>query len=398
MSDPIQRPCPVCAGSKRRNVYTQRFLDGPICDQYEVVICLDCGAGFADGIPSQEKLDRYYADHTKYAYGHTGGVESIWDIKRFEATVGWLTPQLRTTSARILDIGCATGGLLSVFVRRGFSEVLGVDPSKECAAAALHLYKIKVRTATLHDLAGWTERFDLVLMVGVLEHLHNVREAVTVVRELLTADGLIYCAVPDVEGLADSHNAPFQQFSVEHLNFFSMESLSLLMGACGFQPVAKRCWSVEWREGVIEPIATGLFRRGPRETEAKDNVTGDAFKRYIEFSKKGDLRILKTINALWLSGEPILVWGTGTLTRRLLATTNLGSANIVAFVDSYRDPDKTTLANRPIWGPDRLPGRAERIVIGSIAFEREIVDTIRHKYRCSNELVLLMGPNYGKLA
>jgi len=204
------RPCPVCGGFERRVLHRQRFLEGPLGDGYDVVVCQACGAGFADGIPAQEELDRYYAEQSKYTYHHAGGAESPYDLKRFDAIVEQVTPHLPSRDVRILDVGCATGGLLSVFKQRGFANLLGADPSPACAEAARRLHGVEVRVVTLAQLAGWHERFDLVLMVGVLEHLREVQPAVRAVVDRLNPRGLFYGAVPDVEGLAVCRNAPYQ--------------------------------------------------------------------------------------------------------------------------------------------------------------------------------------------
>ena len=191
------RPCPVCGGVERRVLYRQRFRDGPLGDGYDVVVCRQCGAGFAEGIPSQEELDRYYAGQSKYTYDHAEGAESPYDFKRFETIADQLIPFLPSRETRILDVGCATGGLLSVFKQRGFGNVLGIDPSPACAPAARRLHGVEVRTATLAQLAGWQESFDLILLVGVLEHLRDVQPAVRTMAARLKAGGLLYCAQPD---------------------------------------------------------------------------------------------------------------------------------------------------------------------------------------------------------
>jgi len=196
--------------------------------------CVACGAAFADGIPDQAELDAYYAERSKYIYAHADGAESPFDFKRFEAIADQLEPHLSSKAARILDIGCATGGLLAVLQRRGYANVVGSDPAPACADAARRLHGIEVRTATLSEHAEWTERFDAVLLVGVLEHVREVRAAVRIAASLLRPGGLLYCAQPDVEGFAACVNAPYQQFSTEHVNFFSTASLHRLLAAAGF--------------------------------------------------------------------------------------------------------------------------------------------------------------------
>jgi SAM-dependent methyltransferase len=391
MNGQSPRPCPVCAGLDRLLLYKQRFVEGPLGDGYDVVVCRHCGAGFADGIPSQEEMDLYYSEQSKYAYDHSGGRESPWDFGRFETIVGQVAPRLKSANARILDIGCATGGLLSVFRRRGFQDVMGADPSPACSEAARRLHGVDVRVATLARVRDWGERFDLVLMVGVLEHLREVGEAVRIAFRLLAPGGLLYCAVPDVEGLALCPNAPYQQFSVEHVNFFSMRSLDRLMAGCAMTPVDSWRNTVEWREGAREPIAAGVYAPGPAPKPAFDAGTQPALERYLEASRQGDRELLSRIASLVVSHEPLLVWGAGTLARRLLAMSEFGKTNIVAFVDSNALLQGRLLAGRPILSPEQVGGRSERILICSYAFQTEITEMIRLRHGLPNQVVSLCG-------
>jgi SAM-dependent methyltransferase len=456
------RPCPVCGGFERRVLHRQRFLEGPLGDGYDVVVCRHCGAGFADGIPAQEELDRYYAEQSKYTYHHAGGAESPYDLKRFDAIVEQVTPHLPSRDARILDIGCATGGLLSVFKQRGFANLLGADPSPACAEAARRLHGVEVRTATLAQLAGWQESFDLILLVGVLEHLRDVQPAVRTAVDRLNPGGLFYGAVPDVEGLAACRNAPYQQFSVEHVNFFSEQSLGRLMAVCGLAP--RQTWRqmVEWREDITEPVLSGIYSLSPslphsftpshpsgevpgskfqvsriqppttavpqigssvpsaevpsskfqvprshpsspssalesslfpleseRLPPPPDHATAPALQRYLAKCGQEDLKLATAVEQLVKSREPVLVWGAGTLTRRLLASSRLAEANIVAFVDSDPSIQGHRLAGRDILSPAQIAGRRETIVVCSKAFEREIMRMIRDELRLSNQVILL---------
>jgi SAM-dependent methyltransferase len=421
-------------------LHRQRFRDGPLGDGYDVVVCRHCGAGFAEGIPLQEELDRYYAAQSKYTYDHAGGAESAYDFKRFEIIADQIIPFLRSREARILDVGCATGGLLSVFKRRGFGNVLGVDPSPACAQAARRLHGVEVRTATLAQLAGWQESFDLILLVGVLEHLRDVQPAVRTVAGRLKAGGLLYCAQPDVAAFADCVNAPYQQFSVEHVNFFSEVSLNRLLAACGLTPRQTWRWMMEWREGVTDSVVSGIYAAPPAAevSSAKfqvprghnaspssavrpslspssaagaaaklrrsedgspspspslslqiDRATAPALERYLAQCKAGDEKLLSVIERLVRSQEPVLIWGAGTLTRRLLESTRLSEANIVAFVDSNPGIQGRRLAGRDIISPAQIAGRRETIVVCSKAFEREIIETIRNQLRLPNKVITL---------
>jgi len=362
-----------------------------MCDGYDVVVCTHCGAGFADGIPSQGEMDSYYSDRSKYSHDFSDGTGSPWDLKRFEETADQIIPHLKSRDSRILDIGCATGGLLSIFARRGFTNAIGVDPSPACAAMASRLHRVRVQVATFADLSNWDERFDLIMMLGVLEHVRETKDAVSSASRLLRPGGLLYCAVPNVDGLDGCPNAPYQQFSIEHVNFFSRYSLKRLMFECGMAETRDWTWTVEWREGVWEPIVSGLYTHGKSPMPAFDSTTDIALQRYLAFSEKGDRKIITTIDSLILSGEPVIIWGAGTLARRLLANTRFADVNIVAFVDSNPHFQNTQLSGRPIWHPKQISNRRETILICSISFIKEISQTVRIRHRLPNRIVSLIG-------
>jgi SAM-dependent methyltransferase len=392
MTGTSTRGCPVCGKFGHELIHRQQFREGPLGDGYKIVVCTHCGAGFADGVATQSEMDRYYSEQSKYAQAESGGAESPWDIKRFEVIVEQIKTCHLPGDARILDIGCATGGLLSTFRAHGYQKILGVDPSPSCAEAAERLHGVPVRTATFEQMRDWEERFDLILAVGVLEHLRDVRAAVRIARSLLETGGMLYCAVPDVEALADCPNAPYQQFSVEHVNFFSALSLNNLMAHLDMRVLESSRWKVEWREGVIEPVASGLYQKGMGAQATFDNGTRRALNRYLEFSKEGDLPIFAVIDRLCLTQEPILVWGAGTLARRLLAVSRLADTNLVGFVDSNPHLHGERLADKPIIPPTEIEVNGPSILVCSITFEREIAKAISELPSQPRRVIFLSGP------
>ena len=88
-------------------------------------------------------------------------------------------------------------------------------------------------------------------------------------------------------------------------------------------------------------------------------------------------------------GEPILIWGVGTLTLRLLETGALAGVPIAAFIDSNPKYQGRTLHGAPVIGPGAVRGRAEPILVASWTWQREIVEQIRTGLGLSNPLILL---------
>ena len=389
------RDCPICGSAAGRVFFRQEFAavdQATLVTGYDVVVCERCGGSYADGIPDQAAFDRYYRDMSKYEYAQRGGAESEYDSRRLTLIADIIAPHVPSADARILDVGCASGRLLANLRERGFTNVLGLDPSPACAATASRLYAINVRTMTLAEMAGSGARVDVVIMVGVLEHLRDLDAAFDQLRALLSEDGLLYVEVPDVTAFADWPNAPYQDFSTEHINFFSPVSLSNLMLRHGFTRVFLEQNHRDQSYRTIMSNISAVYRKEDVSAKAAlqfdaDSATG--LERYLAACADDDRRLHAAIDSVVEARRPILVWGVGTHTSRLMATSRLKDADIVAFIESNSRYHGKTLHGRPILAPDALKDHPEPVLISSRVFQKEIADQIRNGLACPNELITL---------
>ena len=394
-SDPPTRGCPVCGGTARHTLFQQVFAaveQATPVTGYDVAVCDACGCGYADGIPDQRAFDRYYREMSKYEYHQREGAESEFDQRRLAIIAAIVAPHVQHPGARILDVGCATGRLLANLRQLGFPNVVGLDPSPACATAAARLYGIDVRTMTLAELGATAERFDFVILVGVLEHLCDLDEAFVHLRTLLKPGGLLYVEVPDATAFSDWPNAPYQDFSTEHINFFSPVSLDNLMGRRGFSRVFAEQNHREQSYRTVMSNVSAVYRMEaipPEDGLRIDRETERGLCRYIDQCRVTDERLHAKINAIVDEHRPILVWGVGTHTTRLMATSRLAEANIVAFIESNARYHGRELLGRPIVAPESLSARPEPVLVSSRVFQHEIADQIRDTLGCTNELILL---------
>ena len=141
------------------------------------------------------------------------------------------------------------------------------------------------------------------------------------------------------------------------------------------------------------PAILAVFKKlsgdQPAATRNPDSTTSSALERYIAKSADADRQIHAAISLLADEQTPVMVWGTGAHTLRLLETSRLGEARITAFIDSNARYQDKQLRGVPILAPDAVRGHSEPILISSRVYQHEIANRIRNEMGLANRLVLL---------
>jgi SAM-dependent methyltransferase len=392
--DNPRRPCPVCGGEERRLLFRQRFAriaGGSLLNGYDVVVCSDCGCGFADDLPSQDEFNAYYKGLSRYESPERAGENPVFERDRAAAIADRITRFLPSHDARVLELGCATGRLLHEIRDRGFANVSGLDPSPSCRETALREFGITVETGNLFDLSRRENESDMGVLVGVLEHIRDLSDALSVLSKVLKTKGRLFVEVPDACEFATWLDAPFQQFSLEHINFFSRWSLENLLKVNGFRVLDLETLARPVTETSTMPVIAAVFEKtgGPPARWVRDESTEAGLREYIRRSEVLTQSDVAVIDDLVESGDPILLWGVGTNATRLLSTTRLGEANIVAFFDSNPKVQGKELLGVTIRPPAELRQMPYPVLIASRVFQDEIERQIREDLHCSNRIIRL---------
>jgi len=390
-----KRNCAICRSDQKRILFQQQFSklsSGSLMNGYDVVVCQSCGFTFADNIPDQKAFDLYYREMSKYEHEDRSGLPSEFETRQFPELAQFIQRHISSLDARILEIGCANGGLLNALKQSGYKNILGVDPSPICAQNAKQLYQIEVLTSALSDVKVETNPFDFIILVAVLEHIKDLDGALIKLANLLSPTGRIYIEVPDATQFTLSPDAPFQEFSIEHINFFSPISLANLLGAYGFSEVFSTQISYDQTDTHTGYAIRIVFQKNNINNTFTPSLDRDSelgLKNYIEASQKVENRIHKTINEIVDSHQRLIVWGVGTHTQRLLATSRLKEANIIAFVDSNSNYQDKQINGVAIINPQRLISTNDSILVSSRIFQSEIVHQIRSDLKLENNIFTL---------
>jgi SAM-dependent methyltransferase len=386
------RKCPICGDLGAELLFEQRFslLEGAgLLTGYNVVTCKSCGAVFSDHLPDSKKFAEYYASASKYEFSHRGGQQHPEEINRVAGLAKWLAGHIPKDRA-ILDVGCATGEFLLRLRSEGFTDITGLDPSHECVKRARRLHGLTMIRGVLEERKRNDRTYDAVILSAVLEHIPDINTFLKSVKSWMGRDGFLVIEVPDLEFFKNSKNAPFQELSVEHVNFFTAASLKNLLGAFGFKVVRKRnfiCAAAP--DGITGAVLTMVGQlKGSSKTPKLERTSRSAMKEYIKISRKTLEEEKGVVSKIVAAGRPILVWGTGTLCQRLLAQGELVKENIISFVDSNPHYKGKFLAGVPIISPEQIRSNAP-ILIASWGFQDEISTTIKTNLRLKNKIFTL---------
>jgi SAM-dependent methyltransferase len=370
-----RRSCPICCRRHADWLHTQKFeaVEGvSLLSGYDIVACESCGCVFADGIPDESAFARYYGDRSKYEHAYRGGAEHAEETERLRLLADWIAAQI-PSDASLMDMGCGTGRLLAWLREKGFVSAVGLDPSSTCVHNARLLSQCPVIHSAIREKSPEYPPLDAVVLSAVLEHVPDVDATVRMVATWLKNDGALFLEVPDAGHFASVQNAPYQEFSVEHINFFSGAALENLMHVHGFDVVAIDRTTAPVGPGCMGRVVRSHAIKSGNKTEARrENESRAGIVAYLNACidlAKHEEAVLQRIAD---TREPIYIWGVGTLCQRLLSTGKLAGVSIHGFIDSSSHHEGKTVAGLPILPPHRLPDDGIPILITSWQFEEEI--------------------------
>lgn len=390
----MKRNCEVCGSKKSESVYKQSFLlVGNKKFSYNVVVCRICGFVYASDLPSQKNLNTFYKKNSKYSYHHHLG-ESPAYMKRFylnsfKMIDGYLKKSYKNfdkSEIKILDIGCATGYLLSLFKKNRYTNLTGIDPAPECKVAAKELFDLDIQSLVLSEYVS-KQQFDIIIFSSVLEHISDLDSNLLRANELLKDGGLLFVSVPDGNNFGKLLNEPFLEFSLEHINYFTKGSLKNALIKYGMKNITYESYPLDIYGGYA---LNSLWRKdNSKRAIIFDKQGKKVMLDYIDKSKIKQQLMSNKINTLVKKQEKVVVWGVGSFTSRLLATTELQKANIQYFIDSNTDLQGKKIIRLPIKAPNAIRNSKASVLISSVIYGKEIKQNLLKKYNFKGKIILL---------
>lgn len=166
------------------------------------VVCKRCGLVYLTPRKKPADLKKYYEEN-----GYTDDYSPLTDdlcagrLKKASLRLSFLERFVPVTdSGKFLEIGCASGELVSLLKKRG-TRAEGIEPSTAECEAASRLHGLKIRNGMFEDFSG-DERiekgFTAIMFFHVFEHMADPDLMLRVMYDWLDPDGYLYVEVPDI--------------------------------------------------------------------------------------------------------------------------------------------------------------------------------------------------------
>lgn len=198
------------------------------------VLCMDCALIITTPRIAQSSIDEYYrsiyprllssklgADQLKHLYSESQG-EKVFDF-----VIGELGSR---SSVNILDFGAGMGDVSEylkdkLLVEGTDSRMFGVEPN---SVARRRLREKGISVVEGVEVFELSERFDLIVLSHIVEHVHDFRSLIARLATLLNPGGLVYIEVPGVLTVHSRANYlhSYTGYAIHaHLYNFCMNSL-----------------------------------------------------------------------------------------------------------------------------------------------------------------------------
>lgn len=238
----IARVCPVCASTVDSKVFAEANVNLTQLDEFafasrkfpeymhwRLIECPECDLLYANPAPAAQSLGAAY-DEAAFDSAPEARCAAL-SYARFLPRITRRLPNLEGA----LDIGTGDGAFLKRLIQAGFSGVVGVEPSRAPIAAAAPEIQPLIRHDIFKGEDFGAENFSLVTCFQTFEHLSDPLAMCAAAYRLLRPGGAVLFVGHNRRAVSArllGSRSPI--FDIEHLQLFSLASVTRLLVEAGF--------------------------------------------------------------------------------------------------------------------------------------------------------------------
>lgn len=243
----------------------------------------------------------------------------------------------------ILEAGAGKGDFLGHFLQQSKDwRAAAFEPSSAFDVLEQRFRNASIARCDYKSFKHGSEKFDLIVALGVLEHVENPLDMLKWAYEILNESGFFYIRVPNFA------KNPNDLFCADHLSKLTIYTITSIAKAAGFDVVSSK------EAGV--PIFV-LLRKNSRPNLPLENVAIEnqgILDQNVLVAKNAMEAIRRSHEAAQASSEPFAIFGLGP--SGLFAPFYLGFD--VSEISAYLDENKSTwgsgIHGRVVGGLDKV--------------------------------------------
>jgi SAM-dependent methyltransferase len=178
--------------------------------------------------------------------------------------------------AKVLEIGCGTGGVLAAFLERGYQgagvdiELGSLDFAKEKLADYIQSGQLIIVLKDIYQIDPETElngKFDLIVLKDVVEHIPHQERLMEKMKDLLLPGGAVYFGFPPWQMPFGGHQQICHSKILSRLPYFHLLPM---------------------------PVYTAILKAFKEKPDGLINIkeTGISIERFEKIVKKADYKII----------------------------------------------------------------------------------------------------------
>lgn len=262
------------------------------------VICAGCGLLHSHPIPTQNDLDNFYKNLYRKQYKQTYRPQKRHTIRYAKGCMDIINEIFKyinkneIKNKKFLDVGSGSGEVLYFAKKSGF-EILGIEPNTGYANFSKNDLSLNVINTSLEKINFKNEKYDVINLNQVLEHLPNPLDTLNMLMDLLNFNGLLIVTVPDIEAKLHSPNTRFHYAHIYNFNHLNLKSLFV---KAGFQILNPETKSTKIYARKLKKVNnSGIFFDFKRNYEVIDEILKKSDFKNHYLSKKPYERFLKKL-------------------------------------------------------------------------------------------------------
>ena len=294
-SSKIKQVACICCGSLKFS---------PVClreDNTLVVHCQECHLEFVNPLPSVEAMQENYQKemigneselgfHLNYILERQKRIKSFSRLYHSRLS---LIESLYPCKGNLLDIGCGAGFFLNIAKERGWN-CHGLEILPEYIKYAKENFALEnIRCESLDEPLTYDENtFDVVTLWDLIEHLRNPIKSLKQINRVMKPGGLLVIWTPNVKNAIVLKENWIGYKTLQHLYFFSGDSLNTMLEKAGFKIVSLK--TNKAKKGLLESKGFNLF-----DKSEKSNKPTERFLRSMKRDIKNTLSPLTYLGPLF---------------------------------------------------------------------------------------------------